>query len=134
MLQTLPQSVPNQSNRQLILVVEDEAVSRRALAMLLSYSGYAVKAVSSAEHALEFLSHQSDPVIALVDFNLDSMDGLELIHRMREGGLCSASILVTATGDENIRELAQQKSIPFLRKPISLRQLLALVDTNVSGA
>src|SRR5687768_3183954 len=50
-----------------VLIVEDERLSRKALALLLRACGYHTLAAASAEEALRMLSAEEGPDIALVD-------------------------------------------------------------------
>src|SRR5437016_9380382 len=82
-----------------ILLVEDEAVSRRALAALLHTSGYSVFAVGSAADALELLEQGNvQPRFALVDLDLPGMNGLDLIRRLERLSPHILAMLITATG------------------------------------
>jgi CheY-like chemotaxis protein len=118
---------PSNLKEATVLVVEDEQLSRRALTTLLLKSGYRVLAAESAEEALKLNLDLAETIIALVDFNLPAMDGLELIRRLESTYLNVQSMLITATGQDDIRELARRQSIAFLPKPINIRQLLSFV-------
>jgi CheY-like chemotaxis protein len=110
-------------HRASVLLVEDEPVSRKAMKVLLTWSGYAVTAVSNGEEALDFALHCNHPLIALIDFNLPGIDGLDLIERMEAQHIQFTPVLITASGDESVRVQAQRRSIRFMRKPINVRQL-----------
>jgi putative two-component system response regulator len=53
-----------------VLIVEDERVSRKALALLLRACGYKTVAAESAEEALRLLALDDRPDFALVDVDL----------------------------------------------------------------
>ena len=62
---------PSNSGRDvLILLVEDESVSRKALGRLLAGEGYTTEAVESAEEAVAIMSVGQRPSVALVDLDL----------------------------------------------------------------
>src|SRR5215203_4852527 len=66
-----------------VLIVEDERVSRRALAALMTASGYTTEAAGSAEEALAAVRTEGvHPDIALVDLDLPGMNGLEFIGQL----------------------------------------------------
>src|SRR5947199_9478809 len=83
-----------------ILIVEDDRVSRKALGMLLSRSGYGVEAVGSAEDALHLADDLDGcgrmPRVALVDVDLPGMSGLDLIARLSASHPAVVPALVTA--------------------------------------
>src|SRR5438045_3598550 len=84
------------AHRVNVLIVEDERVSRKALATLLSASGYDVQAVGSGEEGLRVLRQGNVPEIALVDLDLPGMDGAEFIEKLRQHAPGAEPILVTA--------------------------------------
>src|SRR6266513_2896439 len=85
-----------------VLIVEDEALSRRALARLLTDSGYRVEAVASGEEALRELRHGPAPQVALIDLDLPGMDGAEFIQKLREQAPSVEPILITAADAERV--------------------------------
>jgi CheY-like chemotaxis protein len=112
-----------------VLVVEDEPISRKALAALLSDSGYRPLAAGSAEEALTLLIEGNRPSLALVDLDLPGMSGLELIHWLRRLSPQVVPILVTATSPERIHLLRHEnQGILYLRKPIDFGHLLMVLQ------
>ena len=66
-----------------ILVVDDETDSREVLAELLRQYGAQTRTASSAEEALSEIAH-STPQVLLSDIGMPSVDGYELVRRVRE--------------------------------------------------
>ncbi|MGH7213787.1 MAG: response regulator [Tepidisphaeraceae bacterium] len=112
----------------MILVVEDEDVSRRALARLLEQSGYDAMAVRSAEEALRFLKQGNRPDAALVDFNLPGMNGGELIRRLKGAIPDVLSVLMTASASEYLDWDAQLPDRHYMRKPLEFSRVLSLLN------
>ncbi|MEA4948640.1 MAG: response regulator, partial [Petrimonas sp.] len=52
----------------MILIIDDDAVVRSSLSLLLKRAGYEIEAVASPEAALEFVRHTS-PELMLMDMN-----------------------------------------------------------------
>src|SRR5882724_5202578 len=77
----------------MILIVEDERISRQALASLLDSSGYHSEACESAEEALNRIGMGEGPRFALVDVDLPGMSGLELISRLEQLSPETVSVL-----------------------------------------
>jgi len=69
--------------RREVLLVEDEAVSRRLMTLLLERMGHGVTVAASGETALERLSERAFDVV-LMDLRLPRMDGVETLRRVRE--------------------------------------------------
>ena len=66
-----------------ILVVDDEADSREVLAELLQQFGAETRTAASAEEALSEIAHCA-PQVLLSDIGMPSVDGYELVRRVRE--------------------------------------------------
>lgn len=114
--------------RHTVLIVEDEAISRRALASLLELSGYHTLAVPTAEEAIERFAGGDVPEVALIDLDLPGMNGLELIEFLRARHPRVVPVLITATSRERIEHLSEGKSVEYMRKPIDLQYLLTLMQ------
>ena len=88
---------PTQCGRDvLVLVIEDEKVSRKALGRLLAESGYTAEAVESAEEAVAVLTIGQRPAVALVDLDLPGMSGADLIAYIKQIAPGIRPVLVTA--------------------------------------
>ena len=66
-----------------ILVVDDEPDSREVLAELLRQFGAETRTAASAEEALSEIAHCA-PQVLLSDIGMPSVDGFELVRRVRE--------------------------------------------------
>jgi CheY-like chemotaxis protein len=111
-----------------VLLVEDERVSRRALATLLGTSGYPTQAVASAEEALEAIEVGRTPAIAVVDLDLPGINGLDLIARIEKLYPDVFSVLVTGADSDRLNLLLSGRRVALLRKPVDFNQLLLLLD------
>lgn len=115
-----------------VLIVEDERVSRRALAALMAASGYTTEAAASAEEALAAVRGEGvHPDIALVDLDLPGMNGLELIRQLTrlEPGLFP--VLITAANGENLAHRLREQGVAYVRKPVDFTRLLSLLDAKI---
>lgn len=84
-----------------LLIVEDEAAIRDLLDFTFSRAGYEVITADTAEQALRLLKDQI-PNLAIIDWMLPGMSGLDLTHLLRGDALTSnlPIIMLTARGDE----------------------------------
>src|SRR5688572_29351159 len=98
-----------------VLIVEDERVSRRALAALMSASGYETEALGSAEEALQAVRHGTHPDIALVDLGLPGMNGLDFIGRLTELDPQVFPVLITAANGDNLSRLLRERGVAYMR-------------------
>ena len=113
-----------------VLIVEDERVSRRALAALMAASGYTPEAAASAEEALDAVRGDAvHPAIALVDLDLPGMNGLELIGQLTRMEPSVFPVLITAANGEGLTEHLREQGVAYLRKPVDFSRLLSLLNT-----
>jgi two-component system phosphate regulon response regulator OmpR len=110
-----------------ILVVEDEADLREAIAEYLSRNGFLVRAAADAASARAALSDQPADVV-LLDLNMPGEDGLSLARFLRAQPACPGIIMVTAASDLADRVVGLEIGADdYLGKPFALRELLARV-------
>jgi two-component system, NtrC family, response regulator AtoC len=110
-----------------ILIVEDERVSRRALATLLTASGYQTAALGSAEDALRAIHEGVHPDIVLVDFDLPGMNGLDLIGRLTQLEPSVIPVLITSANGEHLAWQLHRHGVAYFRKPLDFNRLLLLL-------
>ena len=120
--------------RPVVLIVEDERVSRRALAALLTACGYSTEAVGSGEEALHVLRgrHGTMPRIAVVDLDLPGMSGLDLIQHLERMDPSVQPILVTAAGGDRLGQMLRDRGVAYLRKPVDFDTLLSVISQSES--
>src|SRR5258708_32297622 len=82
-----------------ILIVEDEHAVARGIQYALEQEGYGVTVARSGEAGLEIATTQA-PDLVLLDVRLPSMDGFEVLRRLRAAGVKAPVLLLTARGDE----------------------------------
>lgn len=114
----------------MILIVEDEPTSRRALCLLLSANGFPAAAVGSAEEALQVLDNGEIPDVALIDLDLPGMNGLELIRRLEKLHPSVFPVLITAASRQRLNQMLGTEDLIYLRKPLDFPLLLSLLTRN----
>ena len=107
-----------------VLIIEDEKVSRKALAKLLANQGYTAEAVETAEEAVAILTIGQRPEVALVDLDLPGMSGSELVSYLIQKAPPIQTVLVTAASEERVSNLTDGTGVGYLRKPIDFNDLL----------
>ena len=113
-----------------ILVAEDDETSRSLLAALLSRWGYSVEAVADGGQALERFQQPDAPKLAILDWVMPGMDGVEVCRQVR--ALDNAEppyiVLLTARGEKSeiIRGL-QAGANDYVTKPYDPEELRARV-------
>lgn len=110
-----------------ILIVDDEPNVRLSYRTALELENYAVEEASSASTALEKLvaSHFD---LAILDLRMPETDGLSLLAQMRERGLATPVVIITAYGDlPHAVTAIKLGAIDFLQKPLTPEQLRRIV-------
>ncbi len=95
----------------LALVVDDSTTMRRILRRTVGGMGFAVYEASNGQEALELLLEiPTVPDVALVDWNMPVMDGLELIRRVRKipplRDMCMMMVTTESEHSQMVRALA----------------------------
>lgn len=110
-----------------ILVVEDDRLVGDAVRRAVEQMGYAVDQLDSAEQAEQAIgSGEFD--LAVVDIGLPSMDGLELIDRVRSRGMSLPILVLTARDglDDRVRGL-ELGADDYMAKPFEVPELMARI-------
>ncbi len=104
----------------LILVVDDDAGSRRAMALTLQTDGYRVEEFAEADAALERAIE--DPSVALVvtDLKMPGKSGLDLAADLATARPDVSVLLVTAHGDvETLLSARMLGTVDYVAKPLA---------------
>ena len=112
-----------------ILLVDDEAEIVRLLTRRLTRLGHQVTAASGGVQALA-LSHVGTIDLAILDFMLPGMNGLELAKQLRRGDPDLKFIMLTGSF---VTAEIEAEGYPYLTKPLEdLRKLDRLVERLLS--
>ncbi len=113
-----------------ILVAEDDAVSRHLLATFLSKWGYRVVVAADGSEAWEKLQREDAPKVAILDWMMPGLDGLELCRKIRERPQDNYIyvLLLTAKGQkEDVVIALDAGADDYLIKPFDPQELRARV-------
>jgi len=109
------------------LIIEDSRAMRSILAEILGDVGFQVALAADAEEALEILEKDRDFELALVDWNLPAMSGLDLVIAIRErpthGGI-KLMMVTTETQLGRVREALEAGADEYIMKPFDREMLL----------
>ena len=109
-----------------VLIIDDDKAFRFAMAKALRRGGYLVSEASSGEEAVEVLSKDTTPDVALLDLKMKGMGGLEVLRRC---GSTQTSIIVL-TGHGTVKaavEAMRLGAFSFLEKPVDAQMLQPLL-------
>ena len=115
-----------------ILIADDDTVSRGLMEILLRKSGYDVVTAGNGAQALALLSAPGAPRLALLDWMMPELDGLEVCRRVRarEGQPYTYITLLTSKwSDDDIISGLEAGSDDYLTKPCNPKELKARLRT-----
>jgi DNA-binding NtrC family response regulator len=111
------------SDKGSILVVDDEANARAALAELLKDEGYAVETAADGYKALGKLE-ENHPDLVLTDLKMPGMGGVELLEKIRALDEDIVVVVMTAFGAVDSAVDAMKKgAADYLSKPLNMTEL-----------
>lgn len=107
-----------------LLLVEDDGLTRRALAANLAAHGYRVREAATGADAL-LMWEQGRPDLVLLDLGLPDMDGIAVVRDMRRAA--STPILILSAREQERDKVAalDAGADDFLTKPFGLDELHA---------
>lgn len=111
-----------------ILVVDDEANIRSALAKLLSKFGYSVESAASAQEALQLLQAGRYRIV-LTDLRMPGTDGLSLLRQVKSADRSIEVIVMTAyAAVDTAIEAMREGAYDYIEKPVNQERLPILID------
>lgn len=114
--------------RRRILVIEDDPETAEQIVDSLTTSGYQVDLAVDGNGGLSRAS-SADYAVMTIDRMLPAIDGLAVIRRLREGGIVTPALIISALGeiDDRVRGL-RAGGDDYLVKPFAFAELLARVE------
>ena len=117
-----------------VLVVDDEAASRKGLQALLEKQGYRVETAATGAEALE-KARSFRPAVVVADLVMPGMDGLELLRSLQEESPFAMTILLTGHGSiETAVQAIKAGAYDYLTKPVDLERLTFLLEKALDRA
>lgn len=113
-----------------ILIVEDDAEARDALADFLSLNDYRVTTAANGRDALAMLKADLRPDVIILDILMPGINGFRFRRlQRREPALASIPVIVTTA----IGRAAGIEANVIMQKPLDLQALLREVDRFCAG-
>src|SRR5262245_56342334 len=113
--------------RPLIVVVEDDLATLRALGRVLRAGGFEPATYSSAEAFLA-APPERRPACLLLDIQLGGMSGLQLQRELKARGSTVPVVVMTAFDEQRLRDEAYENGCAgYLDKVADIDELLMLI-------
>lgn len=112
-----------------MIVADDDPVSREILAGLLGKWRYEVLPANDGREAMELIRAQTAPVLAVLDWMMPGLEGIEICRRAREINKAIYILLLTARNSkERIVEALDAGADDYLSKPFDKEELRARLN------
>ena len=111
-----------------VLIAEDDPVSRKVLESTLTKWGHEVIVAANGREALHVLLSPDTPGLALLDWMMPEMDGLEVVQKVRAGGARPLPYLILLTARADKQSLVQALDAgadDYITKPFDRDELRA---------
>lgn len=117
-----------------ILIAEDDATSKTVLSGLLNRFGHEVIETVNGAEALEILMQKDYPKLAILDWMMPEIDGLEVVKQIRSIPLSNPTyiIMLTAKTDRNdIISALDAGADDYLTKPFDAGELRSRIEVGI---
>jgi CheY-like chemotaxis protein len=108
-----------------VLLVEDDALTREALAYILEVEGYGVATAKDGKQGLKVLRSFPRPFVVLLDLDLPIVNGQEFLQRQKQDSEIAniPVVVITAAFEPSVPDAAA-----VFRKPLDLSKLMGLLS------
>lgn len=121
-----------------VLVVDDDAVSRLVIEHILQGGGHETAAVESAEAAADYLRTATESIDLIVcDYLMPGANGLDLLEELCTESPEPVPPFILLTGVSNAADLDDarvERVSGYLTKPVKSSELLKLVESLVGAS
>jgi CheY-like chemotaxis protein len=124
-----PKEIIVEPSEKIILLADDELMLGDLLAELLETNGYTVIKVTSGKEVLKILTEEIKVDIAIIDYNMPGMSGLETIAEIRKLNLNIPIILSSGSmWVEDDPELSKYHINSQIQKPYEFETMLSTIQ------
>ena len=119
---------PKPDSKKRILVAEDDPVSRRLLEVFLVKWGFEVVLAATGLEALQLLERMDAPRLALLDWMMPGMEGVQVCRKLREfkdRPYVYVLLLTARTQKEDLLQGLDSGADDYLTKPFDSQELRA---------
>lgn len=113
-----------------VLIAEDDPISRKLLEVTLTREGYRVLAVPDGGQAWEALSAEGAPKLAILDWMMPGLDGVDICRRIRAEEPHGYTYLILLTAKSRKEDRAQgfqAGADDYITKPVDVLDLRSRV-------
>jgi diguanylate cyclase (GGDEF)-like protein/PAS domain S-box-containing protein len=126
-------NTPRTGRAARLLIVEDDAVTRKVLATRCERAGYRVDEAEDGESALEYLAEHTVDMV-LLDVKMSGIDGLEVLRSIRAQQTPERlPVIMVSALDQSVDVVAALElgANDYITKPVDLSVALARIRTHL---
>jgi len=116
-----------------ILLADDDRVIRVTMAKNLRQYDFDVLEAASGKEAVE-LGCELKPDLAIMDFQMPDITGVDAAHQLRERADVSCVFLSAYSDDEFVAKAAETGALGYLVKPIDVQHVLPTIESALQRA
>ncbi len=113
-----------------ILVIDDDAVTRRVIGAILEEADHEVSYAANGEQGLAFYT-KSPFELVIIDLVMPIKNGLQTIREMRETYPHARIVAISGVSPEQLDKAEEYGALRTMVKPIESSQLLEVVDSTL---
>jgi twitching motility two-component system response regulator PilG len=120
-------------NRKLVLAVDDSALVRRVVTVILERNGYCAVTASDGMQAIARLN-EAKPALVLLDIEMPRLNGLQLCKMMKKNPFLKSIPVLLLTGNDTLGDKLKGKvagAADYLIKPLDEVDLLRAVAQHI---
>jgi len=126
--------LPRKATEQDVLVIDDEAAVNNNIRKILSRKGFSVDQAMTKEEALQKIEEKAYR-LALLDLKIPGVQGLELLHAIREKSPETLVIIITGYASiETAKESARLGAVDYLPKPFTPDEIREVTENAIRMA
>ena len=115
-----------------IVIADDDPVSRELVSTTVSQWGFHTVVTKDGHEAMAAIRAEKGPVVAILDWMMPGMDGLQVCRRVRQIGKPVHIILLTVrAAKENLVEALESGADDYLVKPFDKNELHARIHVGM---
>lgn len=121
------------SQPQDILLVDDDQAILALLSAVLTGAGYGILTAQNGIEAMH-LALKHNPILAVLDMNMPSMDGLTLAQNLNEETTVPFVFLTAQGGRDTVQQATELGAAGYLIKPVLAEQVLPFISVSLARA
>ncbi len=110
-----------------VLIVDDDEAIRETVQLALQLDNHTTALAAHGGEAMDWLRQHRAPCLILLDLMMPVVDGWQVIDQLRRDDRFAGVPVVVITAFN--RDLGSAATLPLLRKPIELGDLLSVTNS-----